>query len=287
MIRDTKRRPDGDGGYGLQVTEQATGTVSRCVIDGNERVGAIAGGEGAELGLRQSVVRQTGSDGAAWLSLGVHANNAAHLEADGCLIESNRGGGVSVAQPETTARLSGSIIRSNVPTGEGTYGVGLMVGQGSATVESCLLAGNQVFGLAAADSASVLVSDCEISATGKGMAPCEGTGCRGETATYGDGLLAESAQLDVESCIVTGNERAGVFFSRSEGSLKDSLIFENRSYGLALESCAEDVDWEGMGCWFVGNAYDLPPAYAAEVTTSPQGLPVPPPPELDLEEPPD
>ena len=92
---------------------------------------------------------------------------------------------------------------------------------------------------------------------------------------FGDGLVAgQGAELHVNSVISLDNARAGAFYFEAKGALTDTLIAGNGSYGLAMESCHQYVDWSDT--FIFGNVLEA-------VTTSPHGLPVPPPPEFDME----
>ncbi|MBM4356104.1 MAG: hypothetical protein FJ109_20320 [Deltaproteobacteria bacterium] len=82
------------------------------------------------------------------------------------------------------------------------------------------------------------------------------------------------------STFVSGDARNGIYYNQSSGSVTDSVIVDNAFYGLAMEECADKVEWDGKGNYVLGNASALPPDKAAQVTTSTGGMAVPPAPEM-------
>jgi hypothetical protein len=98
---------------------------------------------------------------------------------------------------------------------------------------------------------------------------------------FGDGVAAVyGSRVEMVSTVVSGNLRNGVYLVSAEGSVYDSVIVSNEFYGLAMEQCADKVDWEGRGNYILGNSTGMPPELAAQVTTSTGGMPVPPAPEM-------
>ena len=98
---------------------------------------------------------------------------------------------------------------------------------------------------------------------------------------FGDGVFAGYGSiLSMDSVVVMNSGRAGVHYDESEGEISSTVITGSSSYGLALDQCAESVEYEGRVNYIFGNALDMSAEEAAEVTANPKGLPVPPAPEV-------
>jgi hypothetical protein len=92
--------------------------------------------------------------------------------------------------------------------------------------------------------------------------------------------VAHGAELDLSSTVVAANKRCGAYYYTASGGISGSAITANGFYGLALDQCASQVEWEGNGNVIFGNATGMPLELAAQVTTSTGGMPVPPAPEM-------
>jgi len=102
-----------------------------------------------------------------------------------------------------------------------------------------------------------------------------------EYQLFGDGLFAGNGSIaQVESTIVTDSARTGAYYYEASGTMSGSVIKGNGSYGLAMGSCEANVTYKDNGNYIFGNALDMPAGEAAQVTTNPKGLPLPPTPEV-------
>jgi hypothetical protein len=205
------------------------------------------------------------------------AAEGALLSASGCLLMGNTQAGVSMWDPDTKTDLLAVVVRGTMPDEDGELGTGIVVQEGaSASIGKSLLAQNATAGAMAVDGGLILLESSAVYDTQKG-----GSGTGRSFQVFGDGIVAEDgAEVDVAATVLAGNGRNGIFFDQSQGSLAGSLVTDNEFYGLAMEKCADRVDWEGTGNYVFGNATGLPPDLAVQVTTSTGGMPVPPAPEM-------
>jgi len=146
------------------------------------------------------------------------------------------------------------------------------------TLFKTLLDKNATAGALLLDPGSIMLFDTSaVTGTLIGGATVDGPG----KGVFGDGIVAAAGgELEVASVLVARNARNGIFFSHASGTVANSTIVGNDFYGLAMEECADQVEWEGKGNYVVGNASALPPDKAVQVTTSTGGMAVPPAPEM-------
>jgi len=281
VVRDTSSHENGAAGFGVEAGKGAAVTVSDCLISGNAKVGVAVFDSGTKVGLTGTVVEghEPGAEGAG---LGMQVSLGSVAMVSGCLLERNATVGAIVVQEGSEAVFLGTIVRDTAPNESGSFGPGLGVAQRArATASACLFESNTTGGVATAHEGTVVSLDrCAVLDTQKGGMTVEAE--EGwEVQVFGDGVLAaEGATLEVISTIVMGNERTGAYFHGSSGRLEDSVVVANSSYGLAMENSAEDVDFLDKGNFIFGNSLNMPASGAADITASPKGLPVPPPPEL-------
>ena len=200
----------------------------------------------------------------------------------GCLFEGNTSAGILVAHSGTQMGLTGTVVRDTKPNTSGYLGTGLAVLEGAeAMALMCLFQRNATSGVDAFDEGTALgLETCAVLDTQAGGMDVP-TEHALEFQVFGDGILAApGTSVDVASTVVLNNARSGLYYYEAGGTIDGSAIAGNLSYGLAMEQCAEDLAYEGRGNFIFGNALDLPAAKAAEVTTNPEGLPVPPIPEV-------
>jgi hypothetical protein len=279
-------RPDADGrfGYGLQATDGASVELRRSALTENCYAGLVASGQGTDAELVSSTIGRTSQAAGCKQSVGVAVLGGAGLTAFGSALVENAGIALQAAGEGTHVSLHSVVVSGTVPWTDGSNGLGI-VAAGEASVElfRCLVAGNRVAGLMASEGAATQASESAFVSTVLSWAPCTGDGCAADTGTFGDGIVAEKATIDVADSIVSGNERAGLYFWHSSGSLAGSLVTGNLSYGLALKESVADVDFDPAGNYVFGNASSLPPQYRTDITYDPGGLPPPDPPSLSWE----
>lgn len=92
---------------------------------------------------------------------------------------------------------------------------------------------------------------------------------------FGDGVFAGGgSELQFDSVVLMDNARTGAYYHESAGAVSNTVIAGNGSYGLAMQDSDQFVDESDT--FIFGNVLEA-------VTTAPQGLPVPPPPDFDME----
>jgi hypothetical protein len=275
VIAGTKPLPDGHFGFGLQASTGSLADLSSCLLTGNTLAGINVAGEGATAVLTNTVVAETEAglsllDKAGYgYGLGAFAGGA--VSATRSLFLRNHAAGIVTWDSGTEVQLERCEIRDTLAMADGSLGCGLVALDGSAiSAVETLMRHNATSGAMAYDPGSIVTLDsCGVLGT-------TGGGRSGESPeSFGDGLTAVAgAELHLGASWIDGNERAGVYYFESTGSLAGSILSNNGSYGLALAESA-GVEWEAPDNYVFGNAGNLPPAYQAQVTTSPEGLPVP------------
>ena len=277
VIRKTLPDGNGEGGIGIQAGEGCTVSVTGSLLEENRDVGLAVGHSGTAVEVFGSVIRKTLPDENGELGRGINAAEGCAVSVVGSLLEENRDVGLAVFGSGTEVEVSGSVIRKTMPDNEGMHGAGLVVdGGASGTVSWCHIEGNSTasimahgFSGGAAPTHSLLhVENSAVLKTKKGGFEVPGHGYE----VFGDGLFAGGgAELQLDSVVVMDNARTGAYYHESAGAVSNTVIAGNGSYGLAMESCHQYVDDSDM--FIFGNVLEA-------VTKSPQGLPVPPPPEI-------
>ena len=199
----------------------------------------------------------------------------------GSLLQANTKSGLVVAELDTHAEVVGTIVRDTRLTVDGERGVGVDVfGGATALVEFCLLADNSTAGLTAVgvDTEVSLSNSAILGTAGGGINIL--VGGKAEFQVFGDGIFIGAGNAEVADCVISGNERTGLYFYNGSGSLSDSVVTGNLWHGLALENSAPDVSFESRGNFIFGNASSLSAGTAGNITTDPKGLPTPPSPEV-------
>jgi len=277
VIRKTLPDGNGEGGIGIQAGEGCTVSVTGSLLEENRDVGLAVGHSGTAVEVFGSVIRKTLPDENGEFGRGIGAKEGCTVSVAGSLLEENRDVGLAVFGSGTEVEVSGSVIRKTMPDNEGMHGAGLVVdGGASGTVSWCHIEGNSTasimahgFSGGAAPTHSLLhVENSAVLKTKKGGFEVPGHGYE----VFGDGLFAGGgAELQLDSVVVMDNARTGAYYHESAGAVSNTVIAGNGSYGLAMESCHQYVDDSDM--FIFGNVLEA-------VTKSPQGLPVPPPPEI-------
>ena len=286
VVRQTQSHESGALGRGVQVSGGGKADMAYSLFEGNRYTAGAFYDAGSVVTVHASVFRDTIPDEEGDGGWGILAATGVQLEMRGCLIEGNTEQGVAVFSPNTKAAFSGTVIRDNLPNADGEHGGGLYVAEQSTTlVSDCLLAGNATTGVTAMNLATDLqISRVVVMDTQKGGAwTLDAQGRPVEFQVYGDGIFAgDKVSVKVVQSVLLGNGRCGAYFYNSGGALEDSIIWGNDSYGLALEGSKDWLAYQNEGNHVFGNASGLPPALAAQVTTTPGGLPPPPAPGINL-----
>jgi len=246
-------------------------------VERNSVIGVRVGEAGTVLEMLGSVVRETSPDSDGNGGYGMQPGTGASVMVGGCLFSGNSSAGVSAWHVGTEVLLGGSLVVGTHPHSDGKLGLGVVSqSAGSMSLLNSLIAENSTAGVAAFTGGHLHLEASAVLNTGKG-------GAKGTSSpqVFGDGVLcANASEIDLVTTVVAGNGRNGVYFYKAPGSVTDSVVVDNEFYGLAMEACADQVEWEGMGNHILGNARALPSDKAAQVTTSTGGMPVPEAPQM-------
>ena len=148
-VRDTILDASGVGGAALALVSGAVATLSNCVMERSFTGAVAAMGEGADLQMESSVVRDTEPDGNGEVGAGVVAFSGASVTLSGTLIDNNTEIGVAALDEGSVAVVEASVVRGtrhNEKTGNG-YGVEVGEG-GSITMSDSVVEGNAAIGVA-------------------------------------------------------------------------------------------------------------------------------------------
>ena len=264
-------------GIGVMGVLDADVWLEDSLLEENSGVGTL-GTHGARIGLARSVIRLSTASLLAAHGIGIAILDGSTALVQGSLIELNTQYGIQAVRPETEAVVRGTILRNGFTSEESVVGEALVAALGAAAdVSWTLVSGNATAGLAVVRAGSRLhVSHSAVLDTRSTTTQLELEGGETEWQSFADGIAVVDAELHLESSIIAGNGRAGVYCQRGTGEMIDSVVTGNSSYGLALEESASTFGYGDRGNYVLGNALELPPAQAAEVTTNPTGLPPPP-----------
>jgi len=271
--------PSGEGLGALATTESSLHVSSSLFQRNLAAAVAVMGGAKVDIETTAIVDTLPMGDNFGW-GLGLQQGGLASL--DRVVVHGNREAGIAIFGQGSELLVSGSAVRTTLPTSQGEFGYGVAV-QGGASVklESTHLQANETAGGVARGPGTLLhLEDSAVTETRAGGAWLGvGEGTPGDFQVFGDGLLATGGSaLQIDSSVVASNQRCGAYYDESSGAITQSTFAGNGSYGLALDGSEEGVAYADGDNQFLQNAADLPEALAAEVSTSPQGLPVPPPP---------
>jgi len=276
-VRNTNPDESGEFGHGMEVADGATAVVSGCLFEANHLMGLSVAQSGSKVDLSQSVVRDTKPDNNGKFGNGMQVNDGAYALISGCLFEDNQEVGVAAFHSGSQIELSGTVVMDTRPNGAGYLGSGFAALSGAEGRSFfSLFNRNTTNGVASfGEGTSISLDNCALLQTAKGGASVEPRP-GAEFQVFGDGLLAAGgSRAELTSTVVMGNGRTGAYYSTSSGEVRDSVIWMSSSYGLAMASCHQDVDYNENGNFIFGNAHALPPELVSQVTTTPGGLPVP------------
>ena len=282
VVRDTVPSGQGESDHGILIADGAKATISSCMFEGNAALGLATVDFGTELELLTTVVRDTKPRESGVEGIGIATYSAATATVSGCLFEGNTSAGAAVLSTGTQAEFLGSVVRDTKPDVGGNWGAGIIVTEGAkAGAQRCLFRHNASIGILASHQGTSLgLETCAVFDTQIGGLQVM-TDAGIESQAFGDGIMAApECSMDLASTVVMDNARTGAYYYGAGGTIDGSVIAGNSSYGLAMEDSAEHVKHEGLGNYIFGNALNLSADEAAEVTTNPKGLPVPPAPEV-------
>ncbi|MBI3184418.1 MAG: right-handed parallel beta-helix repeat-containing protein [Myxococcales bacterium] len=116
--------------WGVDVRGGASLTLSQTVVEGSLDNGVMVGDPGSRLRLTGSVVRGT-KPYQSPSGFGVLVVKGASLEMDTTSVAANRGAGLYVSEPGTTASVSRSVVRDTQVDLDGLFGYGITVTRGA------------------------------------------------------------------------------------------------------------------------------------------------------------
>jgi hypothetical protein len=287
VVRRSMPSVQGKFGRGLEVQNRAAVTVVDSLFDDNAELGIRATEAGTRVELSGSVLHNTTANVGGKFRRGLEVSAGAQAFVSRGLFDATPVVALLAVHPGTKVEMAGSMLRTTRLDEQEQFGMAAAAFLGAELlVIDSLFQENHTAALMAGDPGTVVAisGSAALGTRGGGVAG------RGLQQEYGDGFVAVAgARLDVESAVVAGNSRVGLYYREAEGKVTGSVIWNNGSYGLAMHECVAQVDYGsttgyslGDGGNFVfGNAAGLPPAYALDVTTSPGALPLPNPPQVE------
>ncbi len=254
-------------GSGIQVSDGAHLTATRCEITENLAVGIVANDDGTSVVLQDCVVRGNLQDPIGGTSCGIAAHDGASIQVDGGEVAANAEVGVMVSGEGTTLTLAGTVVRDSTFNADGDYGSGAFVTRGGTLrAEGVDIVGNGGVGLVASEYGTrVFLVGGHVRDTHPGW---DGTGGFGVQVTQG-------ATLDAVGTAFTGNTSAGVLIGEggSQAMFRGGSITGTKNaygeqgmapLGLAIQNDATVVaegllvaDNEGPGLYVAGQSADL------------------------------
>ena len=163
-IEDTQPRNDGEGGFGIQVTDGASLDAEACEVSGNSNVGVAAANSGTSVSLRGSGIKDTQPDQNGESGYGMQIQDGASLDAEACELIGNTSAGVGAVHSGTSVSLRETTIEDTQPDENGELGYGIQVSEGaSLDAEACTIRENTSEGVIAGPSGtSVTLRDTTI-----------------------------------------------------------------------------------------------------------------------------
>ena len=259
--------------------------MNHSLVTSNRGGGVASIYDDALFRIRQSAITDTEAapdyDGEFTGGNGILVLSNGRMELEGTLVHGGINSGVIVADYAHLEAV-GSLVTGTRSLLDGSGGHGIINLDSVCALDRCAVRNSGTVGLGSyREPATTSLTQCDISTTRQGGAWLGETEETGEFQVFGDGVLAvDGAHLEVADSTVVSNGRSGIYYSESSGKVSGTLVTGSPSYGLAMDSSAQSVEWEGLDNHIFGNASDLPEAMAADVTETPGGLPVPPPPKV-------
>ncbi len=269
-ILDTVAGADGAAGDGVVVANGASLTASRCVVQGNTRVGVLAAHLGTSVDLIDTQILDTSSSDGASGGRGLNAVDGAVLTATGCSVERNTEAGVFALGFGTIVHLVDSTVIDTLALPDGTFGRGISVqGGASLTALACSVRGNVEAGVSAfGEGTTVQLLGSEILDTRRGPGTAMATGASAQTGaalvmsdcelstTEGPGFFVHAGgRVEADGIRVSGNRFAGVLITDGSALIVNATI----------TGTLPDAQWGG-GCGVY--ATDLGGAPSVVVTDS-------------------
>jgi len=243
VVRGTTADFDSRGGRGLGVQVGARVQGERVIIEGNRDVGIFIGGEGSEVILTDSVVRDTrprelGDIGGR----GIGVQDAGRFEATRTLIGHNHELGIFAGRPGSEVVLTDVVIQDTLPQfGADNFGRGASIQDGARLETSrVVIEGSHDVGLAAIrPDTEVVIADTVVRDTLPEV----------RTSNFGRGINAQDgARIEATRVLAARNHDVG-FLVSGEGAemiLTDVTVLDtlphmmrgDRGYGIHAQIAA-------------------------------------------------
>jgi len=191
-VRQTKMRPDGTNGRGIEVRLGAFLSAEDVVVEDNADIGIMVGDDGSEGHLLGVDVLSTRVEADGTGGRGISVQGPSSLTAEDCRVEGNAETGIFVSSG--SAHLTNVVVSETLGQQDGTMGRGIEI-QDSATLqaESCTIAGNADVGILVTSGSSAQLTDVDVTDT---RLEGGGTGGRGASIQQASSLSAEDCRFD-------------------------------------------------------------------------------------------
>ncbi len=238
-VQDTRTHEDGQGGYGIEVQNQASLQAESSQVSDSGSIGVVAQGSDTTVTLRQVTIQDTQADASGESGFGILVYDGAELNAEACEVNGNTGIGVMAGDSGTAVTLADTTIQ-DTRQGEGwALGIGLFVAEGARLeAEACEISGNTTAGIRVSGASSTAIFQ---DATIRDTQPME-------SGDFGYGVVVDDgASLELESCQISGNTGAGLTASGAGTSveLRDTTVVGTRrgevytvGMGVAVQEAA-------------------------------------------------
>lgn len=137
-VRGTQPLPGGDFGRGIGLQDGATMFGSNLLLEANTEAGLVVAGNGTEVVLEDTTIRDTTPLGGELFGRGIGVFYGADFVGRRLSIEDNRDMGLLASEPETTVYVEDSVISATRSTANADTGIGLMAQLGSQVTASGL-----------------------------------------------------------------------------------------------------------------------------------------------------
>ncbi len=257
VVRLEELAVEGNGFVGIIAAQSglapAVVEIQSCELADNTGVGVLAVGEGTEVSLEDTSIRDTRPTEQGEHGHGLDVYDGATLSAVGCTLVGNTLTGVIAFNAGTEVSLERTTIAGNLldDGGQGGYGLDIYDGARLSAVD-CELVDNATVGVLAADEGTeVIIEDCIVRDT---RPKADGEA--------GHGLEAHSgATLHADGCTLERNGQLGVKAAGvgTEVLLTDTRIEDTRRNGDGEGGFGIEVDrgarLAAEGCTITGNRY--------------------------------
>ena len=263
LITRTSPDPEGELGWGVQLIDGATVTLTGCALLENTGLSAIADKPGSVLTLNESIVADTLPPSFGGSGRGIQVTQKAWLFGDRLAVVDNKGLGIIGAMEGSRVQLSRAMVSRTRSTDLGYEGRGMQVQDlAEATVSDSTFAYNREF------AAVVFAGTGTFTRT-----LFEGT-TAGVGDGYGDGLAVLSGgNIIGENLVSRGQERAGLLINESNATVGGTVGLENH-YGLVIQGGLAPLIQDDNH--FADNSENIVKSSSLKVPDQPLEMPEPP-----------